>query len=69
MHPAPGVPLLERTIALYNHALTERTAKEIAELSGLDEAWLSRFRRGRIAEPSVVKVQRLHDWLIAAVRV
>lgn len=54
--------LLDRTYQL----LSERTLslREIAEQTKLDESWLAKFHRKVIPDPSVNKVQRLHDYLV-----
>lgn len=63
MQPAPEIPLLQRTIELYQNAPRSLKAKTIAERTGLSEAWISRFGRGKIANPGVVQVQTLYDFL------
>lgn len=63
MPAAPEPTLLQRTIDLYSNAPRSLKAKTIAEATGLSEAWLSRFGRGMIANPGVVQVQILHDYL------
>lgn len=36
----------------------------IAEQAGLTPDWLSAFSQGKMADPGITKVQRLHDFLI-----
>jgi hypothetical protein len=40
------------------------TRREIAAGSCVDYEWLSKFSQGRISDPGVRKVQRLHDFLL-----
>jgi hypothetical protein len=53
--------LLERTRALL--AQTDQTYVEIYTATQLDPNWLSALLRGKIADPSVNKVQRLYEHL------
>ena len=39
------------------------TLKDIAEGSGLPEAWLKTFAAGKIADPSVNRVETLYTYL------
>ncbi len=63
MQAAPETPLLERTIALLENAPRSLKAKDIAKASGVSEAWLSRFGKGKIANPGVVQVQAVYNYL------
>lgn len=64
---APSGPLLERTQYLLTHAPRSISRRSIAKGSGTTEPWLSRFASSLIADPSVNKVQRVHDYLVAEI--
>jgi transcriptional regulator with XRE-family HTH domain len=51
--------LLTTTLALLGK--DERPMTQIAHDTGLTEAWLRDLWRGRMAEPSVVKIERLYN--------
>lgn len=61
-------PLLARTKRLLVEAGPIVNAKTIAAETGLSEAWISRFKTGKIPNPGVVQVQILHDYLKGLVR-
>ena len=39
------------------------TAAEIADGANVNREWVHKFAQGRIADPSVRRVQRVHDYL------
>ena len=54
--------LLEDTQRLLKSAKTPR--REIARGAAVGNEWLAKFSQGRINDPGVRKVQRLHDFLL-----
>lgn len=56
--------LLEETKALAGSVDFDRSA--VCRDLGVSTRWLQFVLSGKIAEPSVVKIQRLHDLLAAA---
>jgi len=59
----PSADLLSRTLYLVNHAHRDISFAAMAEAIGVDGAWITKLRTGLIKEPSVNKVQALHDFL------
>lgn len=59
--------LLERTRVLLEAAPRSLHAKEIASAAGVSQAWLSRFKTGKIPNPGVRQVQAIYDYLSARV--
>lgn len=55
-------PLLTKTLALLKNC--ELPLSEIATKSNLGVEWLKKLKGGYIPDPSVNKIQRLHDWLV-----
>jgi hypothetical protein len=57
--------LLERTQELLKKRLETHSLRRIAEESEgtVDEYWLTKFAAGKVPDPSVNRVQRLHDHL------
>lgn len=58
--------LLERTQELLTkHLNAGMTLREISDLAGeeLQFEWLRKFKRGKIPDPSVNRIQLLHDTL------
>ncbi len=55
--------LLSRTLYMVNHAHRDITFAKMAREIGVDPAWITRFRNGDIDDPSVNRVQKLHDFL------
>lgn len=58
--------LLERTRKLLDEATSRDTLAELARDAGPPIAydWLKRFAAGNIPDPSVNRVQALHDFLV-----
>lgn len=54
--------LLETTIALARKSRLDRA--EICREIGVTVRWYQKVLAGQIPEPSVVKIQRLHDYLV-----
>ena len=54
--------LLEATLALARK--TKRPSKDICREIGVTLRWYQMVLAGEIREPSVVKIQRLHDLLV-----
>lgn len=57
--------MLQETYRLLSQARTTKTLREISEASGVNFHWLGKFAQQAYAEPSVVKVERLHQYLSA----
>lgn len=55
-------PLFERTIELLENC--ELSLAEIANMSGLGFEWLRKLKADKIKDPSVNKIQELHDFLV-----
>jgi hypothetical protein len=55
------VPLLEKTVLLLRKCDTPLI--EIANMSGVGYEWLRKFKADLIPDPSVNRVQALHDCL------
>jgi transcriptional regulator with XRE-family HTH domain len=56
-------PLLDKTTQLL--ADSKLTAQQIAVGAEVDINWLAKLKQGRIKEPGVSKIQRVHDFLVA----
>lgn len=58
--------LLERTQAMLRKRRQTHSLRQIAEESGgtVDEYWLTKFAAGKVPDPSVNRVQALHDSLL-----
>lgn len=65
-----GMTLLERTRDLLEAAKADRSLRKIAGESGgrVEYDWLKRFAKGDISDPSVNRIQELHDYLRQAPR-
>jgi transcriptional regulator with XRE-family HTH domain len=55
--------LLDRTMRLLKKHRATKSLREIAEASGIDREYLKALVAGRIADPGILKIQKLHDWL------
>jgi hypothetical protein len=55
-------PLLQRTLDLLQNC--ELSLAEIATKSNLGVEWLKKLKGGSIPDPSVRRIQRLHDFLL-----
>lgn len=55
-------PLLTKTLDLLKNC--ELTLAEIATKSNLGFEWLKKLKAGSIPDPSVNKIQKLHDFLV-----
>lgn len=64
-HYATGMSLLETTRKLLDQEVRATSLAEIARNAGPPVAydWLKRFASGEIPDPSVNRVQALHDYL------
>jgi hypothetical protein len=56
-------PLLQKTLELLKKC--DLTLVEIATKSNLGVEWLRKLKGGSIPDPSVNKIQRLHDFLVS----
>lgn len=57
-------PLLDRTYELLDGLdWTERTIPEVAQGANVGAEWLKKLRARTIEDPSVRRIQRLHDFL------
>ena len=59
--------LLDRTKELLTQAISKHSLRSIAESAGkpVEYDWLKRFSAGDIPDPSVNRVQALHDFLVS----
>jgi hypothetical protein len=55
-------PLLQKTLELLRNCDLPLT--EIATKSNLGVEWLKKLKAGSIPDPSVRRIQRLHDYLV-----
>jgi hypothetical protein len=55
-------PLLQKTLELLQNC--DLTLAEIATKSNLGVEWLKKLKGGSIPDPSVRRIQRLHDYLV-----
>ena len=58
------LPLLEKTRLLLQKC--DLPLNEIANMSGVGYEWLRKFKADLIPDPSVNRVQTLHDYLVQA---
>jgi len=57
---------LERTLALIKRANEAGlTYRQISDATGVNVFWLNKVRWGEISDPSVKRIQRVHDYLFA----
>ena len=59
--------LLSDTYRLLDQCRSQTTLREIAQGAAVNYHWLAKFAQRAYPEPSVVKVQRLHEYLSARV--
>lgn len=59
-------PLLTKTLDLLKSC--DLPLSEIATKSNLGLEWLKKLKYGAIPDPSVNKIQTLHDWLVKHVQ-
>lgn len=57
-------PLLDRTLQLLSDS-GSLNREEIARGAAVGVEWLKKLQGGSIADPSVRRIQRLHDYLLA----
>ena len=50
---------------LLRHRSATITLKAIAEVTGLGEQWLKLIHQGKITDPSINKMETLHNYLIS----
>lgn len=55
--------LLEKTRRLLDEAPRHVEYQTMAESIGVSKSWLSMFKDGKIANPGIVTIQNLHDYL------
>lgn len=55
--------LLERTLGLIKSRPDDLSLPELAKGAGVKYDWLTALLYGRIKHPSVVRIQRVHDFL------
>lgn len=62
-----AMSLLERTKELLKKRRETRSLRQIADESGgtVDEYWLTKFAADKVPDPSVNRVQALHDSLVS----
>ncbi len=59
------MPLLDETLLLLKHRSATLELKQIAKAIDVSPNWLSMLNKGKIENPGVLSIQRLHDYLIA----
>ena len=61
-----SMALLDRTETLLRHALNQgRSLRELAPEDGpVEYEWLKKFSAGKVKDPSVNRIQALHDRLV-----
>ena len=59
----PSVPLKERTLKLVKTAPRSVSFADMARNIGVTAKWVSLFASGKIKNPGVDTVQKLHDYL------
>lgn len=57
-------PLLEQTVRLLHEC--ELSRSDLAKRAQIGFEWLKKFEAGDIQDPSVRRIQRLHDFLSAS---
>lgn len=57
-----SVSLLDRTQALVSSLKQIMTLREIADGAGVSSHWLEKFANGKIPNPGIVHVQKVHDF-------
>lgn len=55
--------LAEKTLELLNNRSVKLKFKDIANATGVPEGWIKVFNTGTIKEPSVVRVEKLYEFL------
>jgi len=55
--------LLDKTVFMLPLVRAHQTTREIAVGADVGFEWLKKFEAGDIANPSVVRIQKLHDYL------
>lgn len=55
--------LLDKTLFMLPLVRAHQTSREISEGADVGFEWLKKFEGGHISEPSVVRIQKLHDYL------
>lgn len=56
--------LLEETLTLLNKRPSDLKLRAIAREAGLQASWISALHLNQIKEPSIIKVQKLYNYLI-----
>lgn len=55
--------LYQKTIELITNRNRTLTYPVLAEKTGLSKHWIEKFAQGEIQQPSVIKVQKLYEFL------
>ena len=58
-----GTKFREKTLKLLRDRPASMNLKEVAEGSGLNEAWIRSFHQGKVNNPSVVFIEILYEFL------
>jgi hypothetical protein len=58
-----GTKLREKTLFLLKNRAATIKLKDVAEGSGLTEAWVKSFHLGKLEHPSVVHIETLYEYL------
>lgn len=59
------MPLLDETLMLLKHRSATLELKQIAKDIDVSINWLSMLNKGKIENPGIVLIQRLHDYLVS----
>lgn len=62
-----SIGLLDATYDLLEQAAPRQTLPEIAKGAGVGYEWLQKFSQRAVKNPTVTRVQKLHDYLKAGV--
>lgn len=55
--------LYENTMAMLRARPRHATLPQVAQAAGVTPDWLAKLSQGKMQDPSVHKVQKLHDYL------
>ena len=68
LETAPSGPLYERTLYLVKNRPYSIKLQELSKATGLSVPWLSEFANEKMSDPSIHRVQKLHDALEALIK-
>ena len=59
------MPLLDETLFLLKNRPVTLELKQIAQAINVSPNWLSMLNNGKIENPGIVYIQKLHDYLVS----